>query len=93
MQLAKLKRLARKSENTAVEESRREVKQMVKVKDVVSIQKEKVPLILEAKKTSDWSKVVKLIDVNLENALAPSSSGQYDYWWNRFQVFCKEFDR
>ena len=93
MQLAKLKRLARKSENTAVEESRREVKQMVKVKDFVSIQKEKVPLILEAKKTSDWSKVVKLIDVNLENALAPSSSGQYDYWWNRFQVFCKEFDR
>ena len=84
MQLAKLKRLARKSENTAVEELRREVKQMVKVKDVVSIQKEKVPLILEAKKTSDWSKVVKLIDVNLENALAPSSSGQYDYWWKTY---------
>ena len=93
MQLAKLKRLAKKPENSAVEESRREVNQMAKVNDVVSIQKEKVPLIFEAKKTSDWSKVVKLVDVNLENALAPSSSGQYDYWWNRFQVFCKKFDR
>ena len=93
MQLAKLKRLARKSENNSVEEAKREVKQTVKVKNVGNLKKEKVPLIDEAKKTSEWSKVVKLVDVNLENALAPSSSGQYDYWWSRFRVFCKEFDR
>ena len=93
MQLAKLKRLARKSENNSVEEAKREVKQTVKAKNVGNLKKEKVPLIDEAKKTSEWSKVVKLVDVNLENALAPSSSGQYDYWWSRFRVFCKEFDR
>ena len=87
MQLAKLKRLAKKNESGEKEEARREVKQVVI---------DKVTLVspsVEEKNLADWNKVVKLVDVNLENSLAPSSSGQYSYWWSRFKTFCNDYDR
>ena len=93
MQLAKLKRLAKKNVSGEKEEGRREVKQVVIDKVTVIHENEKVSSSVEEKNLADWNKVVKLVDINLENVLAPSSSGQYSYWWSRFKTFCNDYYR
>ena len=36
----------------------------------------------------EWDSAVKARLNNLENSLAESTGKKYEYWWNRFSVFC-----
>ena len=42
---------------------------------------------------SDWDIAAKARLLNIENSLAASSGKKYEYWWDRFSVFCDENGR
>ena len=87
--MAKLERLARNGsgkENLVAkcpgkEKSRREVSDPTSARAVV------------ATGLKSWDLNLKLVERNLNAAIASSTSKQYKYWWERFEQFCSDNGR
>ena len=43
--------------------------------------------------SSEWDRAAKARLLNLQNSLADSSGKKYEYWFNRFSIFCQENGR
>ena len=52
----------------------------------------KVPKV-SRRDTAQWGEGVEAMQRNLLSSLAPSTGGQYSYWWKRFESFCGENNR
>ena len=47
----------------------------------------------QSTETKKWQNLLKMVDSNVEAALTQGTKSKYQYWWCRFQKFCKEYNR